>query len=264
MSTTAVGTRSTLLSVPGVLSSEQRGRWLNGVNMYGFPHADPWTWDPCSDGTFRVKPAESDVTTEPFDPFGVGMTFLCSRLGLTEDYRGRLEAAFNARISFIVEQAVSQGSDVSSNPSLGDTNLDILGGGAVTPAVALSFLEEAIGSTGLRGIIHAASPVVSAWGFEKVRVDGDHLVSPNGNYVAAGGGYIGADPASGSTPAAGQSWVFATTGLEVRMTEPTIPGNESETLDRSLNDVEVYVESTVLATWDHEVLQAGVLVDWTP
>ena len=58
-----------LLSVPGVLAAETRGRWLNGVNTFGFPVQDTWTWDPCSTGTFRVKSEESEVSTERFDAF---------------------------------------------------------------------------------------------------------------------------------------------------------------------------------------------------
>jgi hypothetical protein len=259
-----VAQRYGLLSVPGVLPEERRLRWANGVNTFGFPTQMPWTWDPCSEGTFRVKSEESDISSERFDPFGIGLTVTCSRLGAPADLRDRLRAAFDATLSWAVERAVSQGSEVTSNGSLGDTNLTILGGGAVTPDVGLSWLENSIGEKGVRGIIHAPSPVVSAWGFEKVRVEGDHLVSPNGNFVAAGGGYIGADPAAGTSPAAGQSWAFATAGLEVRLTEPTIVGNEAESLDRALNDLVFRVESTALATWDAEVVQAGVLIDWTP
>lgn len=276
MSVTAVGLTSTLdaarpvapayglLSVPGVLSPEERGRWLNGVNLYGYPHGDTWTWDPCSAGTFRLKSAESEVNSERFDPFGIGMSFVCSTLGLSDDWDDRLRAAFDARLSFMVERAVSQGSDVTSNGWLGDTNMtDVTPtpGTPVSPAVGLRALENAIGQTGLRGIIHAASPVVAAWGFEKLRVVGDHLETANGNFVAAGGGYIGADPASGDTPEDEEAWVFATTGLEVRRSVTEIPDLPSS-LDRSINEVVARAEATVLATWDHEVLQAGVLVDW--
>lgn len=276
MSTTAVGVTSILdapapvaapyglLTIPGVLQSGI-GRWGNGVNTFGFPTQEPWTWDPCSEGTFRVKDEESEMNTERFDPFGVGLTLTCSRLGAPADLSDRLQRALRAKLSFGVEKAVSQGSAVGDH-FLGDTDLDILASGAVVAAqAALSYLENAIGATGLRGIIHADPATVAAWGYDRIRVVGDHLETINGNFVAAGGGYIGADPASGSTPAAGQSWAFATAGLEVRITEPhLISGNESEVLDRSINDLVYHSESYVLATWDHEELQAGVLVDWTP
>lgn len=276
MSTTAVGITSILdapppvappfglLSVPGVLQSDL-GRWRNGVNMFGFPTQEPWTWDPCSEGTFRVKSEESLISSGRFDPFGVGLTLTCSRVGAPDDLSERLERALRAILSFGVEKAISSGSEVTSNPSLGDTNLTILGGGAVTPDAGLSWLEQAIGEKGVRGIVHAPPAVLSAWGFDKVRVVGDHLETVNGNFVAAGGGYIGADPAAGTSPAAGQSWAFATAGLEVRLTEPgLITGKESEVLDRALNDLVYHSESYALATWDAEAVQAGVLIDWTP
>lgn len=255
-----------LLSVPGVLAAEERGRWLAGVNTYGYPNADSWTWDPCSTGTFRVKSAESEVGTERFDSFGIGMSFACSAHGLPRDYVDRLRAAFDAKLSFMVERAVSQGSEVDSNGFLGDANVTLpAGGAAVTPAVGLAWLENAIGLTGLRGIIHAPSPVVSAWGYDDLRVAGDHLETANGTYVAAGGGYIGATATGGSAPASGQSWVFATTGLEVRMTETMILDEDiANSLDRSVNDVEIRAERYALATWDPDVLQAAVLIDWTP
>jgi hypothetical protein len=260
-----VAPRYGLLSVPGV-EQEGPGRWQNGVNTFGEPAQEPWTWDPCSTGTFRVKPEESLIGTERFDPFGVGLTVTCSRLGAPADLSDRLERALRAKLSFAIERAISRANVVTSNGWLGDTNMDALAsGGAVTPDVGLSYLENAIGAEGVHGIIHADPATVAAWGFDKVRVVGDHLETVNGTFVASGGGYIGSDPASGSTPAEGQSWAYATAGLEVRLTDPNlITGDESEVLDRALNDLVYHSESYVLATWDHEVLQAGVLIDWTP
>lgn len=277
MSVTAIAPASTLdapdpvappnglLAVPGVLQPEERGRWLNGVNMFGFPSDMPSTWDPCAAGTFRTKSDESTLSSERFDSFGVYLPIACSRLGMPDGFEGRAEAALDAVLSWAVEKAISQGSEVSSNPTLGDTNLAILAGGAaVTPDVGLSYLEDAIGAKGVRGIIHATPAVVAAWGFDKLR-QGDALVTANGNYVAAGGGYIGADPANGSTAAAGQAWAFATAGVEVRTTEMMlISPEEGEVLDRSTNDVVYRAERYVLATWDEAVVQAGVLIDWTP
>jgi hypothetical protein len=118
MSVTAIGPASILdvprpvappyglLSVPGVLAAETRGRWLNGVNTFGFPVQDTWTWDPCSTGTFRVKSEESEVSTERFDAFGVGASIACGTLGLPDDFLARLEASFDAVLSKAVEKAI--------------------------------------------------------------------------------------------------------------------------------------------------------------
>lgn len=252
-----------LLSVPGVLSVEDRGRWQAGVNLLGIDTEDNWTWDPCSSGTFRVKPEDGALTTARFDSFGLGMTLKCSSLGLPRDFDDRLEAVIDAISSFLVEKAISQGSEVTSNPSLGDSNLDVLASGATVSAdVGLAWLENAIGATGLRGIIHAPPAVTARWGFNKLRTNG-HLETVQGTYVASGGGYIGADPVAGDTADAGESWAFATAGVEVRLTPIDILSrNRAESMDRSTNEVVIRAERYALVTWDAELLQAGVLIGW--
>lgn len=275
MSVTAIGPASILdvprpvappyglLSVPGVLAAETRGRWLNGVNTFGFPVQDTWTWDPCSTGTFRVKSEESEVSTERFDAFGVGASIACGTLGLPDDFLARLEASFDAVLSKAVEKAVSQGSEVTTNPTLGDTNMTVLNSGtAVTPEEGLAWLENAL--PGVRGIIHAVPAVVSRWGFEKLKTDGEAIYTPNGNYVAAGAGYIGAQPSGQSEPGDTEAWTFVTAGLEVRLSDRQVLSPEiAESLDRSTNDVVYRVEEFALATWDSALVQAGVLIDWS-
>lgn len=277
MSVTAIGPASILdtprpvappyglLSVPGVLLDDERGRWLNGVNTFGFPLKveDTWTWDPCSTGTFRVKPEAAALSTERFDAFGVGASIACSTHGLPSDFLNRLEDAFAAVLSAAVEKAVAQGSEVTTNPSLGDTNLTILNSGtAVTPEEGLAWLENEL--PGVRGIIHAVPAVVSRWGFEKLKTDAEAIYTPNGNYVAAGVGYIGADPADGATPGTTEAWTFLTAGLEVRMSPLQVISPEiAESLDRSTNDVVYRVERYVVASWDSDLVQAGVLIDWS-
>lgn len=275
MSVTAIGPASILdvprpvappyglLSVPGVLAEDARGRWLNGVNTFGFPVQDAWTWDPCSSGTFREKPADSEVGTDRFDAFGVGMSFACGTLGLPDDFLARLEASFDAMLSKAVEAAVAGGSEVTTNPSLGDTNMTVLNSGtAVTPEEGLAWLENAL--PGVQGIIHAQPAVVSRWGFDKLRVEGGALYTPNGNYVAAGAGYVGAQPSGQSEPGDTEAWTFVTAGLEVRLSgRQVLSADIAESLDRSTNDVIYRVEEFVLATWDSALAQAGVLIDWS-
>lgn len=258
--------RYSLLQVPGVLVEEgANDRFLNGVNLWGYPTAVPTLWEPCSSGTFREKDDESDIPTPRFDPFGAYIPVACSSLGMPAGFEDKARRALEARLSFAVEQALSQGVGVTStNPFFGDTDLDVLGGGPVTPEVGLSLLEEAIGETGQQGLIHATPAIVAAWGFDKLET-GDALRTANGTPVAAGGGYIGADPVSGASPTADQTgWAFATGPVEVRLSEFTmVPDDISSALDRASNDVVYRAERYVLATWD-TALQAGVLIDWTP
>lgn len=253
-----------LLSIPGVLL-EDGDRWMNGVNVYGYPEETPLTWEPCATGTFREK-AEGGGTPQPrFDAFGMYVPITCSAgyMGDWRDFASRAEVVLQATQSFGVEEALSQGVSMSLNPFLGDANLTVLGGAAVTPTAGLAFLEEAIGETGRMGIIHATPAVVASWGFNLLET-GDALRTANGTLVAAGGGYIGADPVGGSSPAVGQSWAFATGPVQVRLSDLQLVGDDiNGTLDTSINDVTFRAEKYALAVWD-TALQAGVLIDWSP
>lgn len=256
-----------LLSIPGVLMDDgDAGRWMNGVNLWGYPEETPATWEPCSTGTFRTKEEGGEISTPRFDPFGFYEAISCSGLSIGDwrSFANRAEIVLRATQSFAVEEALSQGVALSTNPFFGDAELDILAGGvAVTPEVGLRYLEDAIGATGRAGLIHATPATVAAWEFEALET-GVELRTPNGTPVASGGGYIGADPVLGSTPAAGQAWAFATGPVEVRLSEVQMVGDDiNGTLDTSNNDVVFRAEKYALAVWD-TALQAGVLIDWTP
>jgi hypothetical protein len=243
---------------------DESDRWLNGVNVWSYPCETPQNWDPCSGDD---KDDTSAQNIPRFDSFTAYLPISCvmGHLGQPEDFAQRAVRAFDATVSMAVEDALAQGSGVSTNPYFGDTNLDILGGGTVTPAVGLAYLEDAIGATGRQGMIHMTPSVAAYLGYSYLTTDGvsAHVLG-TGTPVAVGDGYIGADPASGGSPAAGQSWMFATGPVQVYMTAtelmaPTVAGS----LDRSDNTLTYRAEVGVLAMWD-TCLQAGVLVDWTP
>lgn len=256
-----------LLSIPGVLVVDgDAGRWMNGVNLWGYPEDVPQLWEPCSSGTFRTKDEGGDMPTPRFDPFGIYESISCTGMSIGDwrSFAGRAETVLQATQSFAVEEALSQGVTLSTNPFFGDADLDILAsGGAVTPDVGLRYLEDAIGATGRGGIIHATPAVVAAWEFNGLET-GSYLRTANGTPVASGGGYIGADPVLGSSPAAGQAWAFATGPVEVRLSDVQMVGDDiNGSLDTSNNDVTFRAEKYALAVWD-TALQAGVLIDWTP
>src|SRR6185437_8148732 len=117
----------------------------------------------------------------------------CSALNLPdwEEFAARAERVLEATQSFAVEQALSQGVLTSTNPFLGDGNVDILSGAAVSPLVGLALLEKAIGQTGRAGLIHAPPEIVSAWSFDGgISTDGTDMESWLGTPIAMGGGYI--------------------------------------------------------------------------
>lgn len=256
-----------LLTIPGVLVQDggDEPRWMNGVNLWGFPSGTPETWEPCSTGTFREKTDASEQTVERFDPFAVYLPISCSSLGMPDGFEDMARETLEATISFGVEQALANGVVGSTNPFLGDGNMTALNSGTATsPGIALSFLENAIGETGRRGIIHATPAVVAA--LQAIPIGDDEETAPlltaSGNYVVSGGGYIGTDPVSGATPGDTEDWVFATWGVEVRLSEMHLnPEDIADALDTSNNDVVYRAERYVLATFDSE-FQVGILVDW--
>lgn len=253
-----------LLSLPGVVQTPESDRWMNGVNVYPYPEETPALWEPCSSGTYRDKSEGQGVVSPMFTAFGLYIPITCSALSIGdwEEFAGRAETVLDATISHGVEEALSQGVDTSSNPYLGDAGVSILGGGAVSAAVGLAYLEDAIGATGRGGIIHATPAVVTAWS-DMLDEVGGVLLTKNGTPVAAGSGYIGAT-ANGSSPAAGQAYAFASGPVEVRMSETLLVAPDiNGTLDTSTNDVTFRAERYALATWD-TALQSAVLIDWTP
>jgi len=181
-------------------------------------------------------------------------------MGDPEEFANRAEIAMNAVQSFSVERQLSQGTGVATNPFLADAahTLSAAGATAKTPDVALAYLEEEIGETGKQGMIHATPPVVSRW-FDQDRLD-NPLITVNGTRVVSGGGYQGATPSGRAAAAAGESWVYATGPVEVRLA-PLAVLDIKDVLDRSNNDVTFRAERYVLVTWDTQ-LQAAVLVDW--
>lgn len=256
-----------LLSIPGVVVAGDGGdRWMNGVVVDSYPTETPESWDPCSAGTFRVKTEGDSPPLPRFDPFVLYVPITCSSLSFGDNWEGfarRAELVLEATQSWGVEKALSQGVSQSSNPFLADTNMVLLEAGAHTPASGLAWLEEAIGATGRGGIIHASPGVVAQWGFNQLET-GPVLRTANGTPVAVGGGYSGADPVDEAGPAAGQSYVFATGPVEVRLSEPMlIPEDINGALDTSNNDVTFRAERFALVTWD-TALQAAVLIDWSP
>lgn len=259
-----VARQHSLLDTPGVVVEEAGDRWLNGVNVYGYPEGVPDLWEPCSLGTFRTKEEGSELKTPRFDPIVVYFPLVCSGLGMGDFgvWEARAEAALDATLSHGIEQALASGVVGSTNPALGDTNLVALAGGTYSPAVGLRYLENAIASlTGRQGLIHATPAVVDAWNQGTGLRYVPDLVTGAGTPVVSGSGYVGVDPVSEASPGTTVDWVFATGPVSVRVrdaTEVTI----DQALDRSDNSVIVRAERFALVEWDTS-LQVGIRIDWS-
>lgn len=248
----------------GVVRDRDATRVLNGVNVYSYPTGCPGLWEPCSDGTFRTKSADSDWPLPRFDSIVVYQGIVCSTIsvgGDPEEFFGRVERALDATLSAGVERALAEGVTSSSNPFLGDENVNVLGAGAVSPGVALSYLEESIGTTCRQGMLHFTPAVVSALQAFPIGDDADRrLVTANGTPVVSGQGYQNIDTPWLSEPGETEDWAFATGPVNVYL-GPVVARNIKQVLDRSDNVVEYFAERYVLVVWD-TVLQDAILVDW--
>ncbi len=176
-----------------VTESQDVFRAGNGAIVYPYPVDTGFSFDPCSTGTFRVK---EDGTAAPLPTFAAFTAYLpetcsSSRIVSPDYFRARAQLAFAAVESSIYENVLATGGILAGGgqPYLGDTNLVVLGGGAVSPKEGLALLEDAIGRTGRRGMIHATPSTVSAWTFfgDAVREVGGALQSGRGQRVVCSG-----------------------------------------------------------------------------
>lgn len=254
-----------LLTIPGVIRAEDATRELNGVNVWGYPTGCSELWEPCSDGTFRTKSEESSQPTPRFDSYVVYKPIICSSIGLSDpqELSDRISRVLDATLSAGIETALSAGVTGSSNPFIGDTDVDDLTptpGTAVSPKVGLSILENAIGATCRAGIIGATPATVAALQMDPLE-DMDQLVTVNGTPVYSADGLIGLTTDDLDAPDVGEDWMVATGPIQVYL-GPTVTFDTRSSLDRSDNTLVFRAERYVLSIWD-TALQAAVLVDWT-
>ncbi len=259
-------------SIALVLPDDAAGeifRWGNGAQVYPYPPDLGHSWDPCSTGSLRDKEAGEPGPLPTFAAFTAYLPETCtsSRIVSQEYFTARAQLAFAAVESAIYENVLAEGGALngSGQPYLGDTNMVVLGGGPVSPAEGLALLEDAIGGTHRKGLIHATPATLTAWTFTGPCIDreGSTLQTRIGTDVVSGDGYIGVlpdDHNAGLTST--QAWAFASGPVQVRR-EPTIriyPDLLRQALDRENNIVTYRAERSALISWD-TVLQVGVLVD---
>lgn len=248
-------------------------RWEGGAGLLGYAVGVPAGWDPCLEGTFRTKDSPEAVPAPLFNSFQAYLGIECSGMGIGpwSEFRSRVDAVARAAASFPLERQLVHGDPMSGNPHLADANLDQIGTDGITPKAGLAYLEAAIAETGRRGVIHSTTEVTTSWaalGLVKaedanITASTKLLTTAKGTPVVVGGGYADAAP-SGKTASAGTNqWAFATGPVLAGVSDviPN-PGDVSEALDRTLNDVVYRAELDLLVAWDTQ-LQVGVLIDWS-
>lgn len=252
-----------------VVKDRDATRVLNGVNVWGYPEGCSELWEPCSDGTFRTKSEDSTQTTSRFDSYAVYKPITCSAIGLdndgTQELNTRISAVLEATESAGIELALAAGVDGSSNPFVGDGDVQDLTptpGTAVSPGVALSILENAIGETCRTGMIGATPATVAALqAFPIGDLLDRRLVTANGTAVYSADGLIGLTTADLAAPDPGEDWMIAHGPVEIYL-GPIVTFDTRSSLDRSDNSLVFRAERYVLSIWD-TALQAAVLVDWS-
>ncbi len=253
-----------LLQQEGVVVERDATRVLNGVNVWGYPEGCSSLWEPCLDGTFRVKESESTQANVRFDAFVVYKPVTCSSIGFTDnELFDRAEAVLEATISAAVEKALAEGVTDSNNPFFGDATVDdITNGTAVKAQLGLSLLEQAIGETCRQGMLHftpASLAALQPW--PTTGLERESLVSVNGTPMASEMGLQGIDTPYLADASTNEEYAFATGPVRVYM-GPVRLDSVKENLDREINLLTFRAERYVLAIWD-TALQAAALIDWS-
>ncbi len=269
--------RYTLLDAAQLVAAADK-RWLAGAWINGYPSGPPQTHDPCSTGTFRLKDADSGTARPMVGAFTVVVGGACTAKSVGVDqtwYTDRLSLAFQAVESTGVERIFITGDHHATlGAYVGDANMDApVGNTPQTRREGLAILENEIAMVG-NGIIHVAPATAALWAGDYligVARDGQMRTLGNGTLVSVGAGYIGARPDAYAGLTGSQEWAFATGFVQIRRDDITIlPGQYSQALDRTTNELTFYAERDYLVSWvgrqdnsDSEHIQAGVLIDRT-
>lgn len=261
-----VKNRFGLLSVTNPITPADQ-HWEGGVT---------WTDDLCSDifsttGFCPIPPtgstpkiADRSSVNCCASPFIIYASFDCPPVGRTA---GEAFAVAKKRLIMKEEREVERvfwtgvtigGSTV--NPSLAFGN-DTCGGTPInlTPSAgpvglvqSMAVLESALGdcSTG-PGVIHANYGVAS---FLRdaylINQNGGSWTTVTGQRLAIGAGYPGSGP-NNVVASPGTTWLFATGPLFILRSEVFLtPERYQESLDRTLNNVEVYAERVYSVGWN--------------
>jgi hypothetical protein len=252
-----------LILTPGVLRGRDNTRVLNGVNVDGYPAGCPSLWEPCAEGTFRLKSEEGSIPGGRFDPFVVYQPVMCSGLGLgngnAQKLSDRIEQVLDATVSAGVEQAIAGGIEESNNSFIGDGSVNVISSVAVSPKTALGMLENAIARTCRKGMILATPATLTS--LDPFPDDpGSPIITNAGTPVVSATGIVDLDTPTLPETSGTQDWMLASGPIHVYL-GPIEARDIEESLDRSDNTVVFRAERWVVAFWD-KAFQAAVKVDW--
>lgn len=275
------------------LNDETNGQWVRGFAYLPEGNQPPSGFFPCA--TVDVSSVPANNSAVYWQPFVTWTGITCSTLGWQAfDWQGRAQRLLDVGTPKALEHefwsgewakaagftdgmgsdnpnlwlAMSAISDsVSSTPgNFGPVDLTPASG-PVSTFRAFAMLEQAIADSGLgaRGMIHTRPE--AAPGYLAVRRDGDLLLTQNDTIVVAGTGYPNLGP-GGTTPVAGNVWLYATGIPQVRVDRvgpnngvqlypnPLSDGDPDwyiKALDKGTNTLTVRAERFASVSWDGTV-----------
>lgn len=240
------------------------GRWEFGVEWEPIAgeRAELRAHECVDDYTEDVVLRDGETTVDSI-PFVVVGSYLCkSASRQMEDAEARAIAHLNAGEFRAVEFAIATGV-MGNEPSFqGATDLTPTPGTAVNLSDGFGLLESNLASNyGSTGSIHAPRLLAPAIGEGQFAWrHGQRLETLVGTLVAIGAGYdlanIGPD---GTTPSAGETWLYATGRPTIRQGEVFVQPDESHYLVKDDNDVAIMAQRTYLVAWEGPTL--AVLVE---
>ncbi|MBE4788402.1 hypothetical protein [Streptomyces caniscabiei] len=254
--------------------------WQNGVTWTERCPTGDSTYDECLAVTGTGAPPEpaaktANVTQDSrgATPFTVYARFDCSPVGLG-DAASIAQDALSRVEQLQVEEAFwtgMAGGQAVVFPHLaadaevldGEVILQTVASPVVTgadAAHALGALEQELADCYAgQGLIHVprtALATLAAWNL--VREDNGQLITPGGNLIVAGGGYLGTGP-DGSPPADGTTWIYAT-GAAWGYRSDVYFSQTRDSLNRSSNTLQMLAERNYLIGFECCLLAAHIVL----
>ena len=232
-----------------------------GIAFWPYTPDTPFLWAPCLTGTYAEK--DLDFINGEFDqePFTAYLPVGCSATDATrEELEERVRAVFEATESHAVERQLITGEVGTAPRSLGGAGSVAWdsGGDPHASLLALAALEQRIGVTGRRGIIHADPAVVTTWAVALKEEDGVLRTVANDTLVVAGSGYSFHAPSGGSALTQTTAYAFASGPILIVRDEARVLFS----YDHSVNDALAIAERNYVVAWDGG-LQVHTKVDLT-
>lgn len=189
-------------------------------------------------------------------PYLVYDTDACSTFAMQErNGRARAERFLNASEHQSIERELWEGTVAQANsyptPYLRKASATVIGSIAYKPTMALALLEQALGASRTRPVIHAT--ITGAYFLPNVTRDGATWVTKKGTLVVPGAGYTGAGPLgnANATPLATETWLYGTGMVDVRRGPVfTTPDTDVEAIDRDVNLAVFRAQRFAVATFD--------------